>query len=396
MKKLRVAVVNTQPPLFLGGVERRILETAKRLRNDVDLAVYSGTKARLRSVTRVNGVPVVPCFSTDWAFPLDNLTFNLTLARNAAAVKADVYEAHTASGYGLLNSLRKRGGKVPFVQTVHGVLADEYFQARLRGGLSARQRLANFFMWQLARHERESAQKASLVVTISNYSKRRILQLYGVDEGKIRLVPNGVDTDRFKPAGDCTEPKQRLRIGNRPSVLFVGRLIPRKGLQYLLDAAKTVVKEQRDVLFVIVGNGPLRGSLTTQVQASGLAANFRFMGDTSEKDLTDAYRCTDLFALPSIQEGQGIALLEAQASAKPVVAFNVSGVAEAARNGETGFLVKPADSAALAEAVLKLLADASLRQKMGAAGREFVQQELSWDVCARKLLAVYREAAELA
>src|SRR3972149_10952049 len=102
MKKLRLAVFNTQPPLYLGGVERRILETAKRLQGEVATTVYSGAKAGLRKTTTLNGVTLVPCFSTDSLFPVDNWTFTQTLARNADAFKADVYEAHTASGYGLL------------------------------------------------------------------------------------------------------------------------------------------------------------------------------------------------------------------------------------------------------------------------------------------------------
>ena len=203
MKKLRLAVFNTQPPLYLGGVERRILETAKRLQDEVDTTVYSGTKAGLRKTTALNGVTLVPCFSTDAIFPVDNWTFNQTLARNADAIKADVYESHTASGYGLLKAFRKRGVNVPFVQTVHGVLADEYAQAVLRGGTSLRSRLANMFMWQLAKHEEESAKNATLVVTVSNYSRRKILQFYNVDPAKIRIMPNGVDTERFKPNGDC-------------------------------------------------------------------------------------------------------------------------------------------------------------------------------------------------
>jgi glycosyltransferase involved in cell wall biosynthesis len=104
------------------------------------------------------------------------------------------------------------------------------------------------------------------------------------------------------------------------------------------------------------------------------------------------YDCADVFALPSIQEGQGIALLEAQSSAKPVVAFNVGGVKEAVLDGESGLLVPQVNSNMLAEAVLKLLSNSSLRQRMGAKGREFVLGNFSWDVCARKLLRVYSEA----
>jgi glycosyltransferase involved in cell wall biosynthesis len=393
MKKLRLSVFNTQPPTYLGGVERRILEIAIRLQSKVATAVYSGTKGGLNKPTMVNGVPVIPCFSTDTAFPLDNWTFNQTIARNASVFQADVYEAHTASGYALIGALRKRNIKVPFVQMVHGVLADEYAQALLYGGLSLRSRVANFFMWQLAQEEAKAAKQANLVVTISRYSQRKIRQFYNVDPAKIRIVPNGVDPERFKPEGDCAEMRKWLGLGDRQNVLFVGRLIPRKGLGYLVEAAKLVVKEHQEIVFVIVGDGPLRSRLVAEVAQRGLAGNFVFLGDVSESDLPAIYRCADVFAFPSLQEGQGIALLEAQASAKPVVAFNVSGVTEAVQNGQTGFLVEPR-SGELAEAILHLLSDTSLRAKMGAEGRRFVQKELSWDACAEKMFRVYCEALE--
>jgi glycosyltransferase involved in cell wall biosynthesis len=397
MKNLHLAVFNTQPPLFLGGVERRILETAKRIQTEVDTAVYSGTKAGLRRPVRLDGLTVIPCLCTDKAFPLDNWTFNQTLARNAADFKADVYEAHTASAYALLNALRKRGGKSPFIQTVHGVLADEYVQAAARGSLSLRGKVANLLMWQLAKHEYEAAKKATLVVTISQYSVGKIRQYYpDVDPGKVRVVPNGVDTQRFQPNGDSSEASRRIHAAGRQVVLFVGRLIPRKGLTYLIEAAKAVVKERGETLFVLVGNGPQRAALETEAAKANLTRNFLFLGDVSEALLPQIYRCADVFALPSIQEGQGIVLLEAQATAVPVVAFRVSGVTEAVVDGKTGLLVKPAESAALAQALLKLLVDAALRQKMGVKGREFVQAHLTWEITARKMLTAYREAIQLA
>ena len=394
--KLRLAVFNTQPPLFLGGVERRILETAKHLKNDVTMTVYSGTKAGLRKVTQLNHITVVPCFSTDKVFPLDNWTFNQTLSRNAGTFKADIYETHTASGYGLINSLQKHNVKAPIVQTIHGVLADEYAQAALHGGLTLKQQLANLLMWQLAKHEEQAAKKSTLIVTISQYSKKKMLQYYDVDPAKIRLVPNGVDTDRFIPEGECEKIRRRVKLGSRQMVLFVGRLIPRKGVGYLIEAAKQVTKERKDTMFVLVGNGPMRLQLVSNIEAAGLKRNFVFLGDVSEEDLPQIYRCADVFVLPSIQEGQGIVLLEAQASGKPVVAFNVSGIAEAVKNKETGLLVKPGSSDELAQGILKILSDNSLQEKMGKKGREFVLRELSWDISARKLLSVYREAIELA
>lgn len=391
MRKLQLAVFNTQPPLYLGGVERRILETAKRLQPKIDTTVYSGTKAGLRKPTQLDGLKVVPCFSTDTVFPLDNWTFNQTLARNANTIKADVYEAHTASGYELIKAFKKKKLKIPFVQTIHGVLADEYAQAILQRKLSFRQKLANLLMWQLAKKEEESANNATLIMTISKYSKSKITQFYDVDPTKIRIVSNGVDPERFTPEGDCEKIRRYLKAGHRQCVLFVGSLIPRKGLNYLIQAAKEVIKENQHVLFIIIGGGPLQSRLLSDVAAAGIAKNFALIRGVTEQNLPGFYRCADVFVLPSIQEGQGIVLLEAQSSATPVVAFNVSGVSEAVRNGETGLLVKP-NSEELAEAILRLLSDASMRKKMGFKGREFVKQNFTWDICAEKITQVYREA----
>ncbi|MCW4017210.1 MAG: glycosyltransferase family 4 protein [Candidatus Bathyarchaeota archaeon] len=398
MKKLSLAVFNTQPPhLYLGGVERRILETGKRLSSEVDFTVYSGTKAGFHTPTTVDGVSIVPCSSTDRVFPLDNLTFNRTLSKMANKINADVHESHNVSGYGFQNALKRRGVKAPFITTVHGVLADEYAQVQARGCMSTRAKTANFFMKRLAKIEEESAKKADFVVTISQYSKQKIVELYGVNPEKIRIVPNGVDPERFKPDAEGCRREFKARIGadGRQVVLFVGRLIPRKGLSYLIQAAKNIVQGRNQTLFVIVGDGPSKSSLEAEVAQANLSGNFLFLGDVSETDLSAAYACAEVFVFPSIQEGQGIALLEAQASATPVVAFNVSGVSEAVLTGETGLLVEPADSDAFADAVLKLLSDASLRQSMGVNGRKYIVSELTWDVCAQKMLGVYREAQQM-
>jgi len=393
MKKLCLAVFNTQPPhLYFGGVERRIMETAKLLRNGIAMTVYCGTKAGFKKPVHVNGATFVPCFSTDSLYPIDNWFFNRTLSGAVNVIKADVYEAHTVSGYGLLKALRKRGIKKPFIQTIHGVLADEYVQA-LQGGTSTfRAKLANRVMWHLAKLEEKGAKNATLIVTVSNYSATKISRFYSVDKAKIRVVTNGVDTQKFAPVNGSETIKRQIGVGNRQCVLFVGRLIPRKGLHFLVEAAKQIIKERSDTAFVIVGSGPLKNHLIAQLEKLNLADSFVFLGDVSEKALAALYNCADVFAFPSIQEGLGIALLEAQATAKPVVAFDVGGVREAVLDRETGFLVKPS-SRELADALLRLLSDKPLREQMGRKGRAFVARSFSWNICAEKMLRVYREAS---
>ncbi len=393
MGKFRLAVFNTQPPhLYFGGVERRIIETTKRLQTQADITVYSGTKAGFKKPMDINGVTFVPCYSTDKLFPLDNWFFNRSLSKKARAIDADVYEAHAVSGYGHLNALNKQGIKRPFVHTIHGVLADEYEQARENGYQSFRSRIANYFMHRLAKLEGETAKNAKLIVTISKYSLEKIENHYGVDAAKVRIVPNGVDPEKFKPLEDQEAIKRQFGLGNEPCVLFVGSLIPRKGLPFLVEAAEKIVKKYSGTKFVIVGEGPLKNQLLSNLETANLSGNFKFLGNVKEDMLTALYNCADVFALPSIQEGQGIVLLEAQASARPVVAFDVGGVNEAVRNGETGLLVKRGSSEELADALLKLLSDKALREKMGANGRRFVTENFTWDICAQKMLNVYREA----
>lgn len=393
MGKFRLAVFNTQPPhLYFGGVERRIIETAKRLQNQSDITIYSGTKAGFKKPMDINGVTFVPCYSTDKLFPLDNWFFNRSISKKASAIETDVYEAHAVSGYGLLKALNKQGIKKPFVHTIHGVLADEYEQAHEIGYQTFRSRIANYFMHRLAKLEGETAKNAKLIVTISKYSLEKIQNHYGVDAAKVRIVPNGVDPEKFKPLEDQEAIKRQFELGNEPCVLFVGSLIPRKGLPFLVEAAEKIVKEYSETKFVIVGEGPLKNQLLSNLATANLSGNFKFLGNIKEDMLPAVYNCADVFALPSIQEGQGIVLLEAQASAKPVVTFDVGGVNEAVRNGETGLLVKRGDTGELADALLKLLSDKALREKMGANGRRFVTENFTWDICAQKMLSVYREA----
>ena len=393
--KLKLAVFNTQPPhLYFGGVERRILETSKQLADKVDTTVYSGKKNGFNETTTFEGATIVPCNSTDKVFPLDNWTFNRSLSKMVKKINADLYEAHAVSGYGFLNALLKHKINKPFIQTVHGVLADEYIQATKTVSPSVKNKISNFFMKRLGALEKQAAQKANLVVTISRYSVQKIVELYGVDENKIRIVPNGVDLQRFKPGTNCEDAKKLVGANNEHVVLFVGNLIPRKGLHFLVDAAKQVIKENKKTKFVVVGDGPIKENIIVYSQQQGVFGNFVFLGKVSDSVLPQLYRYADLFVSPSVQEGQGITFLEAQASATPVVAFNVSAMSEVIKHKQTGFLVEP-NSQQLGNAVSELFANSPLREKMGKSGREFISNNFSWDVCAQKLFQVYSELTQI-
>ncbi len=221
---------------------------------------------------------------------------------------------------------------------------------------------------------------------------QKIIEDYAVDKAKIRVVPNGVDPQSFKPAKDPAAIKQQFKLDDNPCVLFVGSLIPRKGLHFLVDIAGKILKEHASTKFLIVGKGPLKDQFVNAINKRGFWNSFLFVDSLNEDMLAAAYNAADVFVLPSLQEGQGIVLLEAEASGKPVVAFNVGGVPEAMRDGETGFLAELGDTDKFANAVAKLLSDVELREKMGEDARKFVVENFTWDLCAQKMLRVYREA----
>jgi glycosyltransferase involved in cell wall biosynthesis len=391
MNKINLAVFNTQPPhLYYGGVERRIIETAKRLTKQINTTVYSGTKAGFKTPTSINRINIIPAFSTNRLYPIDNWFFNKTIARYAKNIIADVYESHTVSGYQFIKILRKQKRKEPFIQTIHGVLADEYLQAAKTRYPSLQAKIANLVMWRLSKLEKQAAKKANLIITISNYTKNKIIELYSIKKEKIRIVPNGVDLQKFKPLDKQIKIKNQFRVKNRPCLLFVGRLIPRKGLSFLVQAAKQIIKEENQTIFLIVGEGPQKNQLISDLKRNRLLKNFIFLGDVKEKDLPLIYNCSDIFVFPSIQEAQGIALLEAQATSKPVVSFNTGGISETVLDQETGILIDP-DSNKLAITILKLLKNKELREKMGKKGREFVSENFTWDKCSKALLEIYKE-----
>jgi len=395
MAEFRLAVINTQPPhLYYGGVERRITETAQRIETHVNLTIYSGTKKGFKIPTLKNGTTLIPLHSTDKLFPLDNWSFNRSLTKRVAKIDSDVFEVHAVSGYGLPKKLRQLGIKTPFIHTIHGVLADEYEQGKL-GINSLRDRVANVFMGHLARLEHQTAQAATLIVTISCYSLHKMQVHYGVEESRVRIVPNGVDTERFMPHPDRVAIKRQFGLGEGSVVLFVGSMIPRKGLFFLVEVAKKVIKVRPDTKFLIVGDGPLLKSFVASLAEAHLLSNFVFLGNLGEAVFPLVYNCADVFVLPSIQEGQGIVLLEAQASALPVVAFDIGGVNEAVQNGVSGLLVERGCIVALADALLRLLGDVGLRERLGQCGRRFVVENYTWALCAKRMLEVYREALAL-
>ena len=228
---------------------------------------------------------------------------------------------------------------------------------------------------------------------------RRRFSGQGVRPRKALLaIPNGIRLERFTAttpearaglAGELGWPADSLIIGT------VGRLHPIKDQARLLQALQALYQRTPQAVLAIIGDGSLRGELERQAEALGLGGAVRFLGDRN--DVPHLLAGMHAFALPSLSEGYSVALLEACASALPIVATDVGGNADIVRDGVNGRLVAPGDVAALASALYELCADVGRAERMGCAGREWVMTEGSFQTMAMRYQRVYaREHANRA
>jgi glycosyltransferase involved in cell wall biosynthesis len=244
---------------------------------------------------------------------------------------------------------------------------------------------------------------ADRVIAVSPHIAEQAMRL-GVESTRVRVIRSGVDADQFRPRPrDREAARQALGIGPEARlVLFVGNLEPRKQVDVLLRALASVRKSVPGAALIIVGSGESAGvqdqtsRLIRLTHDLGLEPDdaVRFAGRVEDRELLDCYTAADVFALPSSSEAQGIVALEAMACGLPVVATAVGGLLDTIEDGRTGFLVPPGDVAALADRLLALLVDDSLRQTVGTAAREAVEREFSWARAVEATIEVYRELLE--
>jgi phosphatidylinositol alpha-1,6-mannosyltransferase len=234
---------------------------------------------------------------------------------------------------------------------------------------------------------------ASLVVAAGGYPLAEAERAAGRDLPSV-VVPPGVDTDRFVPLDDEQRHAARQRLGLPAQgrlVVSVSRLVPRKGMDVLIEAAARLAPSRPDLCVAIAGGGRDSDRLARLVAASG--APVRLLGRVPHEDLPALYGCGDVFAMLCRnrwagleQEGFGIVFLEAAAAGVPQVAGDSGGAAEAVVDGETGEVVRhPGDVDAVVAALARLLDDPARRLRMGAAGRRRAVADFSYDVLAARL-----------
>jgi len=210
----------------------------------------------------------------------------------------------------------------------------------------------------------------------------------GARAERVLVTRYGTDPERFRPL-DAAPLRARLELGARPVLLTIARLVPRKGIDRVLETLASVRRAIPDVVYVVAGDGPDRERLGELSKRLGVEDCVRFVGGIADDELPLWYSLGDVFVMPSRSdppdvEGFGIVFLEAAACERPVVAARAGGVPDAVEEGVSGLLVEPGDGEGLARALIELLSDPARRADLGRRARERVLAELTWDAIAEK------------
>jgi glycosyltransferase involved in cell wall biosynthesis len=301
---------------------------------------------------------------------LARLRFNFRLRRRFDPDAYDLIVGFDFDGCCVASAAHPR-----FVVSLKGVLADE---ARFeRGFTRLRLRALSLF-------ERFNVRRAATVVVTSAYSQAIATSRYGISPDRVRIVPEGIDWRSWaEPESVIPGDASRARP---PVVLSVARQYPRKNTRRLLEAMPRVREQVPECVCRIVGGGPELPRLLRLRARLGLESCVELLGEIPAAERVRAeYQAADVFCLPSLQEGFGIAFLEAMASGLPVVASRDGAVPEVVPDGKAGVLIDGRSSDAIAAALIRLLVDRPLRHRLGSRGRE-VARELDWPRVADRFL----------
>src|SRR5437773_7679841 len=238
---------------------------------------------------------------------------------------------------------------------------------------------------------REICAAAEFVAAETDYSRDLLRQRCPNSAAKIHRVYNGIDLERFPAPRSCN--------GDRiPRIVSVARLVPFKGFDDLISACAELARRRIDFVCDIIGGGPLRETLQAKIEQLDLSSRVNLLGSLSQGAVLEKLQTADIFALASVTDAEGASdvfptvIVEAMASARPVVSTRLAGIPELVIDGETGLLVSPADTAALTEALQKLLCDRELRVRYGCAGRARIEQHFRIEHTVAPLLKLFQQS----
>ena len=291
----------------------------------------------------------------------------------------DIIHSHRIKENVLAGRLKRSGVARHLVATIHGIPEAKGLLPRLK--LLAQSQLEAFMFRKYF----------DLLLPVSNDIYRVMTKRFG--SAKVRTVHNAIDLSRSKITRSQEEIKRELGIeANQIVVGTAGRMVPVKGYDQFLQAAKLILESAPQTVFVIAGDGPLLGELKELASQMGISRRVIFTG--FREDVVDIINCFDLFLISSHHEGIPMVVLEAMALGKAVVAFDVGGLKEIIEHGRSGLLVESGNPSALAKTCLDILGDDVSRNKIQSAAVERITDAFSTETQRKQLLNIYNEVLD--
>lgn len=408
MKMLRVAFLAPEFLPALGGVGTYSVELVKNLSKNKDIEVHVITPSRGKDYDKAkvmehfgNRVNIHNISAANDSF-LYNIGFQLAVLRNFNKLneKYNFDLVHSANLVHMPDIFLKFGKlNIPSVTTVHTTLKSQSHAGgsiRLEGAgkKSMVERMTALTYPYISMMEKKYLRETDNLITVSSWVKGFIRD----DKGSknIEVIPNGVDTERFRPSTGSKEVLdfEGINNGGRPIVLYCGRLMALKGLKTLIGGMKKVLDEH-DAYFVFAGPGDSR-PWEEMIKAQGISReDYSFLGHISHEKIPLLYQKSDIFVLPSFTESCPITIIEAMACGLPVIASDVGGVSEIIAQGKDGMLIEPGNPDQLADSILLLLKDDWLRNNLAKEARAKAEERFSSEKMAESTIAYYNKVLEM-
>ena len=390
MDSLKVALISEEfPPFMFGGIGSACYDYAMALsKKGVQTTVFCG-KSRKISREQINSnleIVRLPCLEAPprfvW-FQLQNLKPFMNLLGDYSVLHVFNPQA------GATTALLKQKLKKPLVTSIHGLHLSSLKLSLCspRANWTAKDigfQLAGYPL-QVLLHD--VCLRNSDHVAVCNYSTATELkQMFSyLNPDKVSVIYNGLnfeDIPTSEPNGENCE-----------SIVYCGRLYWAKGVTFFINALAKLKRDHPDFRADIFGDGPLRKKVTSRVSELGLADNVNIRGFVPRKQMLREIEKASMVVLPSLYEAQPVAVLEAMACKKPVIAFDLPFAAEIIKPDFNGFLAKPGDVADLADKIRILIEDKELRGRLGENGYGYVKKNHNWDTLVERYLEVYRDLA---
>jgi glycosyltransferase involved in cell wall biosynthesis len=292
----------------------------------------------------------------------------------------DVLHDNQSLSYGIWALSRR----APTVATIHHPLTADRRWA-VRSETRVWKKLKQWRWYSCIGMQKRVVKRLAHLMTVSESARRDIARDYGVPAGRLRVVPNGIDTDLFRPLPGVEREPGRLIVTNSAD-------IPLKGLAYLLRALADLSRSRNHFKLVVIGAPKKEGPVERLVQELGCRRWIEFTGRIDDHELVRHYARAGAAVVPSVYEGFGLPAGEAMACAVPVISTTGGGLPEVV--GDAGLLVPPADPDALAAAIRRLLDHPSYGHELGQRGLARVHRHFTWRRAAEKTVSIYREAID--